>query len=316
MPTTITPLEVVITKSVTEEVPISNIIANICNAGAHISMSVVSLSQGIHVIVSSKSISTTSVSLPPFIIPIVPTSSSPTFTQILNQPFTTLFSSQSTNPPKSNDPPKPLDDSETEDAGFRGTFEKLGFDDEEENFLDRMLMSMKQFKILNKKLNSIIQSQADMGEVIRCQEWKLMVDQNDQNNELRIKSQSSTFNGEVQDFRRLDKERHVMFVQDVKRVREDVNFKLQELREDMAKEIEVVKRDYASLNQQVDSIVEVVTKFVKLYEALSPNLTQLSTTESTSFAEINTQLNELKDLPSKSSSFSLITPEFLSQKFT
>ncbi|CAI9296673.1 unnamed protein product [Lactuca saligna] len=31
------------------------------------------------------------------------------------------------------------------------------------------------------------------------------------------------------------KERHVLFVQDVKKVREDVNFKLQELREDMEK---------------------------------------------------------------------------------
>ena len=37
-----------------------------------------------------------------------------------------------------------------------GAFEDLEFDDEEKNFPDHMLLSMKQFKILNKKLNSII----------------------------------------------------------------------------------------------------------------------------------------------------------------
>ncbi|CAI9300034.1 unnamed protein product [Lactuca saligna] len=98
--------------------------------------------------------------------------------------------------------------------------------------------------------------------LIQASESRIMekVDLNDQSNELRIKSQSSTFNDEVKYFRRIAKEIHVMFVQDVKKVREDVNFKLQELREDMEKEIEVVQRGYASLNQQVDIIDEVVTK--------------------------------------------------------
>ncbi|CAI9281121.1 unnamed protein product [Lactuca saligna] len=305
-----TPLEVVVTKSCTEEVPTSNIVANVSDTGAHVLMSDVSLSQVIPVIVSSAPISATFVSLLPVIISTVPTSSSSNFTQILNQPFTTLFSSQSTDPPKSNEPPKPLEDSKTEDTGFGGTFEALEFEDEEENFPDHMLISMKQFKILNKNLNSIIQSQVDMGVAILCQEWRLM------KNELRIKSQSSTFNGEVQEFRRLAKERHVMFVQDVKKVREDVNFKLQELREDMEKEIEVVQRDYASLNQQVDVIVEVLATFVKLYEAESPQLSQLSTTESTSFVKINNHFKELKALISKSISSPLITAEFLSQEFT
>ncbi|CAI9286580.1 unnamed protein product [Lactuca saligna] len=81
----------------------------------------------------------------------------------------------------------------------------------------------------------------------------------------------------------------------------------------MAKEIEVVQRD---LNQQVDIIHEVVTKFVNLYEALTPQLSELSTTESVSFAEINNQFKKLKSLISKYSSSPLITPEFLSNKFT
>ncbi|CAI9281660.1 unnamed protein product [Lactuca saligna] len=103
------------------------------------------------------SIVSTLVSLPTFIIPTHPISSSPTFTPILNQPFTSLFSSQSTDPPKS------VDDTDNDDGGFRGTFDELQFDPEEEDILDHMFMSGKQFKILNKNLNSIIQSQAEVG---------------------------------------------------------------------------------------------------------------------------------------------------------
>ncbi|CAI9276829.1 unnamed protein product [Lactuca saligna] len=77
-------------------------------------------------------------------------SSSPTFTHILNQPIISLFSSQSTDPPKS------IDDTETDDGGFGSTFDDLEFDQEEEDILDHILMSGRQFKILNKKPNSIL----------------------------------------------------------------------------------------------------------------------------------------------------------------
>lgn len=101
----------------------------------------------------------TFVSLPPFIIHVSNTTNSPTFATILNQPFITLFSSQSTDPPKSTE------DTDNKEGGFGGTFEELEFDEEEETFPDHMLMTIKQLKILNKKMNSIIQSKADMGKV-------------------------------------------------------------------------------------------------------------------------------------------------------
>lgn len=75
------------------------------------------------------------------------------------------------------------------------------------------------------------------------------VDHNDQNNELRVNSQNSKFMGEVKDLKRLEKERHILFVQDVKKVREDVNLQIRELHEHMQKEIVGVQQDYASLNQ-------------------------------------------------------------------
>ncbi|CAI9277813.1 unnamed protein product [Lactuca saligna] len=64
---------------------------------------------------------------------------------------------------ETTEPPQANDESDNEDGGFGDTFEDMTFDEEEEDFPDDMLMFMKQFKILNKKLNSIIQSQADMG---------------------------------------------------------------------------------------------------------------------------------------------------------
>ncbi|CAI9261626.1 unnamed protein product [Lactuca saligna] len=93
------------------------------------------------------------------------TTNSPTFQFIMDQPFTTIFSTQSTDPPH---PSSPIDetvaaDVETDNEGFGGTFEALHFDQAEEDFPDHMLMTMKQFKILNSKLNSILQSQADVG---------------------------------------------------------------------------------------------------------------------------------------------------------
>ena len=69
-----------------------------------------------------------------------------------------------------------MDEYENEEVGFGGTFEDLAFDEEEEeDFPDHMLMSMKQFTILNKKLNSIIQSQDDRGEEVQFLVLNLMV---------------------------------------------------------------------------------------------------------------------------------------------
>lgn len=48
----------------------------------------------------------------------------------------------------------------------------------------------------------------------------------DKNNELRVNAQSDTFNGELKELKIVAKEQHVLFVQDVKTVREGFNRKL------------------------------------------------------------------------------------------
>ncbi|CAI9277405.1 unnamed protein product [Lactuca saligna] len=85
------------------------------------------------------------------------TTDSPTFQSIMDQPFTTIFSTQSTDPlnPSSLVDETMATDAGTDNEGFGGTFEALHFDNSEEDFPYHMLMTMKQFKILNSKLNSI-----------------------------------------------------------------------------------------------------------------------------------------------------------------
>ncbi|CAI9260639.1 unnamed protein product [Lactuca saligna] len=101
------------------------------------------------------------VSFPPQLTPIVPTTSttdSPTFENIIKQPITSLFSSQSTYPPTTTSPIQDSNFKDTghESKGFGGMFENLEFDEEETVLPDHMLMTMKQFKILNTKLNPIL----------------------------------------------------------------------------------------------------------------------------------------------------------------
>ncbi|CAI9263337.1 unnamed protein product [Lactuca saligna] len=109
-----------------------------------------------HLIISSSfdtSTIDTTISLPPFHNSIPLTlpqfTQSPTFENIINQPITSLFPSQSTKGSRIVQ-----EDETTEDGEFMGTFKDIEFDPEEENIRDHMLMLGKQFKILNRKLNS------------------------------------------------------------------------------------------------------------------------------------------------------------------
>ncbi|CAI9269923.1 unnamed protein product [Lactuca saligna] len=233
------------------------------------------------------------------------------------------------------------DDSKKAEQGFGGTSENLVFGEDEADFPDHMLMTMKQ--ILNTKLNCILQSEADLGggnsasslEVdgllkllegritlkvyIMIKDYKFCilekVDLCDQNNELSVNSQNSTFEGDLKELRKETKERHVLFTQDVKKVREDVNFKLQELCQYMDKEIACVRTAYASLNQKVDIICDAMMIFSKLYESLSPQLSQLYTTERKIFMEVITLLMGIKELSTKLVSSSQLSSDFLLQIF-
>ncbi|CAI9273886.1 unnamed protein product [Lactuca saligna] len=98
--------------------------------------------------------------LPPFVTTSLDTNT-PTFDNILNQPITSLFSSQSTEPPVNHEEAHPsFDDDENV---FSGTFGDIQFDPEEEEIPENMILTGKQFKIMNQKLNLLLQIQPDGG---------------------------------------------------------------------------------------------------------------------------------------------------------
>lgn len=70
----------------------------------------------------------------------------------MHQPIKSLFTSQSTKGENSV-----LEDAQDDDD-VMVSFAKIQFDSEEDSIRDPMLMSGKQFKILNHKLNSLLQN--------------------------------------------------------------------------------------------------------------------------------------------------------------
>ena len=122
--------------------------------------------QGNSTVIISSSLETSTISINTYLTPFdstisitLPQSTNyPTFDNTLNQQITSLFSLQSTEGHKSI----PEDDT-TEDGEFMGSFVEIQFDLEEKNIPEHILMFGKQFKTLKRKLNSLLQLQADEG---------------------------------------------------------------------------------------------------------------------------------------------------------
>ncbi|KAL7607644.1 hypothetical protein Lser_V15G16187 [Lactuca serriola] len=285
-------LEIDLTKSITEEVPISDTVVNVSDTGAPI-----------------PSVAST--------LPIITTSS--IFDHALQNPFTTLFPSQS---PENPIPSQQMSDPEVEGGAFGGVLDDISFDSEEEEIPDHMLMTGKQFKILNQKLKTIIQSQADSGRMssISAMEVDIMikgaekrilekVDQSDKNNELRVQTQGNNFTTTLKDLKAANKERHLLFIQDVKKVREDVNFKIQELKSDIEKDLQAVNTRQEDLHKQVVEILSQIHKLNNIPVAADQNVATME-----KFDILIKLVTELKSAVSQSSTSQIITPEFLSLK--
>ncbi|CAI9293890.1 unnamed protein product [Lactuca saligna] len=140
------PPEVSIAKTITMEARTSDIPVNIFDMDINVIMGE-DTSNNEAKGNTSNVVSESLISLPSQITPIIPTTSttdSRTFTHIISHPFTTLFSSQLTDPPTTTSPLKDsFLETKNESEGLGGTFENLEFDEEETDFLDHILMTMK-----------------------------------------------------------------------------------------------------------------------------------------------------------------------------
>ncbi|CAI9300099.1 unnamed protein product [Lactuca saligna] len=98
---------------------------------------------------------------------------------------------------------------------------------------------------------------------------------------------------------------------------ENLNLKIEELGEDMAKEISALDNNYSSLHKKVDIIADTITKVLEWYNSLLSNVEKMAEDEVKSFGNIDKVLTELKGLVLKSGFVSslLISPKLLSEKF-
>lgn len=155
--------------------------------------------------------------------------------------------------------------------------------------------------------------------MLKAQELRLQnkLDQMDKCNELQEKARSDSFNGDLKVLKAVAQECHVLFVQEVKTVCANVNLNIEELCNDMAKEVADLTHNYSSLHTKVDINVDAVTKVIEWYISLAPKIKKKAEVDVQSFKKLDKLLGDLKDLVSKSgsSSSSLLTLEFLTHKF-
>ncbi|CAI9286970.1 unnamed protein product [Lactuca saligna] len=197
--------------------------------------------------------------LPPFIVPTtshIPSATySPTFDIVLQQPLITLFPFQSTDTP-------PVQDTKTDEEEFQGSFAEIEFDSDKEKIPDHMIMSGKQFKILNRKLNYLLQFQANAVNNHSISGIEVDVMLNAQ--EHCIQSKIDSVNRDLESRNK-----------EVKTVRENVNLKIQELHDDMAKEFAELGHNCSNLHNKVDILAAAITKVMEWHTTLPSQVDKL-----------------------------------------
>lgn len=124
-------------------------------------------------------------------------------------------------------------------------------------------MSGKQFKIHNHKLNLLLQIQADTGGrnsvcgvevdiILKSQEnhLKIVMEQIEKQLVEILKHHVQNFQYEVTKLSDIAKERHALFVEQVKTVAESVNLKVEVLKSEMTKEVAKVEKNYSILMER------------------------------------------------------------------
>ncbi|CAH1441056.1 unnamed protein product [Lactuca virosa] len=75
---------------------------------------------------------------------------------------------------------------------------------------------------------------------------------------------SKSFDYEIQKLRGVAKERHDIFFEQVKKVKESVDLKVVNLKSEMSKEVQKMEQNYTFLHRKVDVITTTITKLVAL----------------------------------------------------
>ncbi|CAI9287889.1 unnamed protein product [Lactuca saligna] len=198
----------------------------------------------------------------------------------MDQPITFLFPSQFTEGPTF------IPDDKIEDDDVIVSFVDIQFDPEEENIPDHVLMSSKQFKLLNRKINSLLQLQADAGN--RNSVFGIEVDVMLKAQQLRLKALMEQIDTKTKKCLKHQSDSFVHL--------ENVSLKIEELRSEMTKEVVKLDNNYSHLNNEVDIVATIVTKVFEFHNSLPTKIDTKSEFDSKRFAKLEKLLGSLKEL--------------------
>ena len=104
------------------------------------------------------------------------------------------------------------------------------------------------------------------------------------------------------------KERHVLFVQDVKKVREDVNVKVEELKKEIAKDLQDINSQHLEVQKKVDVVATDLNKILTDSQSPAPILEANPKENKEQFDKLIQLVTELKTLVSQTSHQTILTP--------
>ncbi|CAH1421301.1 unnamed protein product [Lactuca virosa] len=130
-------------------------------------------------------------------------------------------------------------------------------------------------KILNNKINSLLQIQADNGGrkfvtgvemeyLLKSREncFRSLVESLEQKQVERLVVHSKSFDYEIQKLCDVAKERHDIFIEQITKMKDLVDLKVVELKSEMAKEVEKMEKNYTLLHSKVDVVATAIKKLI------------------------------------------------------
>ncbi|CAI9286170.1 unnamed protein product [Lactuca saligna] len=180
-------------------------------------------------------------------------------------------------------------------------------------------------------MNSLLQLQADIGSrytvsgiefdvLLKSQEHRLIkiMEKIETKHEEHLKHHADSFQYEGKELRVVAKEIHILFLEEVKKVKDDVNIKVEVIQIVMSKEIVKLSQNYSDLHTKVDVIVGAVMKEREYFTSFSTWVDTKHDSDSNMFAKMEELLGSVKESFSKLnvSLSSSVSQESLSKMFS
>ncbi|CAI9267456.1 unnamed protein product [Lactuca saligna] len=115
----------------------------------------------------------------------------------------------------------------------------------------------------------------------------------------RLKDHACNFENEVTKLHDIAKERHEIFLEQVKKLEDSVNLQVVELKSEMSKEVDKIEKNYSLLHGMDDVNVDAIKKLVEYKNLYSTKLDAKSEQDSKVFEKLEEFLGSLKESRSK-----------------